>query len=60
MPDSNVDGVAVANYRTRTESDGTVVESKISISKASGPAIQVENHLAFGDSIKSHYVTHPL
>ena len=58
MPDSNVDGVAVANYRTRTESDGTVVESRISISKASGLAIQVENDLDSGDSIKSHYVTH--
>jgi hypothetical protein len=58
MPDSSVDGVAVANYRTRTESDGTVVESKISISKASGLAIQVENDLNSGDSIKSHYVTH--
>jgi hypothetical protein len=58
MPDTKVDGVAVANYRTRTESDGTVVESKISISKASGLAIQVENDLASGDSIKSHYVTH--
>ncbi len=58
MPDSNIDGVAVANYRTRTESDGTVVESKISISKASGLAIQVENDLASGDSMKSHYVTH--
>jgi hypothetical protein len=58
IPDSSVDGVAVANYRTRTVSDGTVVESKISISKASGLAIQVENDLNSGDSIKSHYVTH--
>jgi hypothetical protein len=58
MPDSSVDGVAVANYRTRTESNGTVVESKISISKASGLAIQVENDLDSGDTIKSHYVTH--
>jgi hypothetical protein len=58
MPDSSVDGVAVANYRTRTESDGTVVESKISISKASGLAILVENDLDSGGSIKSHYVTH--
>jgi len=57
MPDSSVDGVAVANYQTRTESDGTVVESKISISKASGLAIQVENDLDSGDSVKSHYVT---
>lgn len=57
-PDSSVDGVAVANFRTRTESDGTVVESKISISKASGLAIQVENDLDSGGSVKSHYVTH--
>jgi hypothetical protein len=58
MPDSSVDGVAVANYRTRTQSDGTAVESKISISKASGLAIQVENELDSGGSIKSHYITH--
>jgi hypothetical protein len=58
MPDTNVDGVAVANYRTRTENGGTVVESKISISKASGLAIQVENDLDAGGSVKSHYVTH--
>ena len=58
LPDSSVDGETVANYRTRTESDGTVIESKISISKASGLAIQVENELDSGDGIKSHYVTH--
>ncbi len=58
MPDSNVDGVAVANYRTRTESEGTVVESKVSISKASGLAILVENDLDAGGSIKSRYITH--
>jgi hypothetical protein len=36
LPDSSIDGVAVANYRTRTETKDTVVESKIAISKASG------------------------
>lgn len=55
LPDSTLDGVAVANYHTRTETEENVVESKIAISKASGLAIQVENNLA-GDNA-SHYVT---
>jgi hypothetical protein len=56
LPDGNVDGVAVANYHTRTETDDEVVESKVAISKASGMAILVENSLA-GEN-KSHYITH--
>lgn len=56
LPDGSIDGVAVAIYRTRTETEDAVVESKISISKASGLAIEVENDLA-GDSKKSHYST---
>src|ERR1700744_852412 len=46
LPDSSIDGVAVANYHTRTESEDAVVESTIAISKASGLAIQVENELS--------------
>ena len=55
LPDSSIDGVAVANYRTRTETEDTVVESQISISKTSGLAIQVDNNL--GEGNKSHYST---
>lgn len=57
LPDSSIDGVTVANYRTRTETDDAVVESKISISKASGLAVQVDNDLRAGEIIKSHYST---
>ncbi len=55
LPDSSIDGVAVANYRTRTETEDTVVESQISISKTSGLAIQVDNNI--GEGNKSHYST---
>lgn len=58
LPDSTVDGVAVANYRTRTETEDTVVDSTISISKASGLAVQVDNEINSGGSTKSHYTTH--
>jgi hypothetical protein len=57
LPDSSIDGVPVANYRTRTETEDVVVESKISISKISGWAIEVENGLSAGDGNKSHYIT---
>jgi hypothetical protein len=56
LPDSTVDGVAVANYQTRTETEDTVVESKIALSKATGLAIRVENYV--GEGNKSHYSTH--
>jgi hypothetical protein len=56
LPDSSIDGVLVANYRTRTETDDTVVESKIAISKTSGLAIQVDNGLT-SEGNKSHYST---
>jgi hypothetical protein len=58
LPDSSVDGVAVANYRTRTETEEAVVESRISISKTSGLAVEVTNELDAGEGIKSHYSTH--
>jgi len=57
LPDSSIDGVTVANYRTRTETEDAVVESTISISKASGLAIQVDNNLSAGEGNKSHYST---
>jgi hypothetical protein len=57
LPDSTIDGVAVANYRARTETEDAVVETTIAISKASGLAIQVDNNLV-GDGNKSHYSTH--
>jgi hypothetical protein len=57
LPDSSIDGVTVANYRTRTETEDAVVESKISISKTSGLAVQVENDLSAGESKKSRYST---
>jgi hypothetical protein len=58
LPDSSIDGVAVVNYRTRTETEDTVVESKIAILKTSGLALQVDNDLAAGAGNKSHYSTH--
>jgi hypothetical protein len=57
LSDSVVDGVPVANYRTRTETEDVVVESRIAISKVSGLAIEVDNVLASGGSSKSHYST---
>jgi hypothetical protein len=57
LPDSSIDGVTVANYRTHTETEEAVVESKISISKASGLAIEVQNDLSAGAGNKSHYST---
>jgi hypothetical protein len=57
LPDSTIDGVAVINYRTRTETEDSVVESTIAISKASGLAIEVTNALGSGGESKSHYST---
>lgn len=57
LPDSSIDGQPVANYRTRTETDGSVVESHIAVSKASGLAIEVDNDIDSGGGAKSHYST---
>ena len=57
LPDSSIDGVAVANYRTRTETDEGVAESTIAISKASGLAIEVVNYHDAGEGTRSHYST---
>jgi hypothetical protein len=58
LPDGITDGVAVANYRTRTETDEGFVESTIAISKATGLAIKVDNEIDSGSDGKSHYTTH--
>jgi len=55
LPDSTIDGAAVANFQTRTEGEDEIIESKIAISKVSGLAIQVENYLA-GEN-NSRYTT---
>jgi hypothetical protein len=57
LPDSTVDGVAVANYRMRTESDDAVVDSTLSIIKSTGLALQVENTVDAGGGTKNHYST---
>ncbi|MEO7207580.1 MAG: hypothetical protein ABI145_12515 [Steroidobacteraceae bacterium] len=57
LPDGSIDGVTVTNYRTRTEIEGAVVESKISISKSSGLAIEVDNNLDAGGNKKTYYST---
>jgi hypothetical protein len=57
LPDSIIDGAAVANYQTRTETEDAVVESKIAISKLSGLAVEVVNDMTAAGSSKSHYRT---
>jgi hypothetical protein len=57
LPDSVIDGVPVANYRTRTESANGVVDSTVSIAKGSGLAIRVENSMDSGGGAKASYVT---
>lgn len=48
LPDAIIDGVAVANFRTHTESQDAVVESTVSIAKSTGLAIRVENGIDTG------------
>jgi hypothetical protein len=57
LPDSIIDGVAVANYRTHTESEDAVVDSTVSIAKSTGLAIRVENGLDTGGGTQAHYTT---
>jgi hypothetical protein len=57
LPDSTIDGVAVANYRTHTEGQDAVVDSTISISKSTGLALSIENEMDTGGGAKNHYVT---
>ena len=56
LPDSVVDGTAVANFTTHTVNSGTVVDSRIAIAKATGLAVSVENRLS-GDA-NAVMVTH--
>lgn len=55
LTDGSIAGVAVTFYQTRTENDGTIVESKIALSKASGLAVEVDNDIDSGGGSKSHY-----
>ncbi len=57
LPDSMIDGVAAANYRTHTESEDAVVESTLAIAKSSGLALRVENDIDAGGGAKRHYTT---
>jgi hypothetical protein len=57
MPDSTLDGVAVANYRMHTESTDAVVESTLAIAKSTGLALLVENVIDMGGGTKNHYST---
>jgi hypothetical protein len=57
LADSMLDGVAVANYRTHTESEDGVVDSSIAIAKSTGLALRVENTMDMGGGTKAHYIT---
>jgi len=57
LPDSTIDGVTVANYRTRTEGHDAVVDSTVSIAKSTGLALRVENDIDTGGGTKTHYTT---
>ncbi len=46
LPDSVVDGTPVANYATHTVNADAVIDTRLSISKASGLAVSVENRRA--------------
>jgi hypothetical protein len=59
VPDSRPSGSAcLCFYRTRTETEDSVVESKIAISKISDLAIEVDKDRVAGEGNKSHYSTH--
>ena len=46
LPDGAVDGIPVANFATRTVgSEGDVIDSRIAISRSTGLAVSVENHV---------------
>ncbi len=57
LPDSVIDGVTVANYRTRTETEDAVVDSAVAIAKSTGLALRVENTIDTGGGTKMHYIT---
>ncbi len=57
LPDSSIDGVPVANYKLRTEAEDAVVDSKISISKASGLAVAVEYDIDPGGGDKKSHIS---
>jgi hypothetical protein len=57
LPDSVVDGVPVANYATRTVTEDDTVDTRVSISRATGLAVSVENIIGgdAGASLVTHY-----
>jgi hypothetical protein len=57
LPDSMIDGVAVANYRTHTEGEDAVVDSTVSVAKSTGLALRVESDIDAGGGVKTHYTT---
>ena len=57
LPDSMIDGVTAANYRTHSEGDDAVVDSTVSIAKNTGLALRVENDVDIGGGNKTHYIT---
>ncbi|MEP7063331.1 MAG: hypothetical protein ABI881_13125 [Betaproteobacteria bacterium] len=57
LPDSVVDGVAVANFATHTISDDASIDGIVAIDKRSGLAVRVENNLRTGAATAPHYVT---
>ena len=56
LADSVIDGVAVSNYRARTEGDAATNDSTISIAKSSGLAVRVDNDIKAGP-LKRHSTT---
>ncbi|MEO8848823.1 MAG: hypothetical protein ABI440_09385 [Casimicrobiaceae bacterium] len=57
LPDSVVDGVAVANFATHMVSDDATNDGAVAIDTRSGLAIRVENNLKTGAANAPHYVT---
>ncbi|MEO8976878.1 MAG: hypothetical protein ABI552_14115 [Casimicrobiaceae bacterium] len=57
LPDSVIDGVAVANFATHTVNDVSTNDGTVAIDKRSGLAVRVENNLKTGAASAPHYVT---
>jgi hypothetical protein len=55
LPDSIVNGVPVSNYAARTVTEDDTTDNKISISKAMGRLVQVENDSKNDEN--AHYIT---
>ena len=57
LPDSTVDGLAATSYKTHTVAEEAVVDSIVSISKATGLALRVDNTIDAGAGTKRSYST---